>query len=191
MIKKDTSTIRRLELGGYHHFLFNFLINGKLTELENIRDNTVKNSIFFPISLYNYKGQLNTLEGIIFIRNIQNVLLLKIKDIIRKKSIYYWFHLFRRFISGSYFDNVFFVIIFFYFQMSECAFLKFGNLKVGDELVFLNGENKDEINKIGNGNYVKALKEMGMLEKYFKKSYPPRGIFLGNFGYQEKIMGSG
>lgn len=85
MIKKDTNTIRHLEIGGYHHFLFNYLINGKLAELKNIRDNTVKNSIFFPISLYNYKGQLNTFEGIILIRNIQNVLLFKIKDIIRKK----------------------------------------------------------------------------------------------------------
>jgi len=187
MIKKDTNTVRHLEIGGYHHFLFNYLIKGKLDELQNIRDNIVKKSIFFPISLYNYKGQLNTFEGIIFIRNIQNVLLSKIKAIIRKKSIYYWFHLFRRFIPGSYFNNVSPVTIFLYCQMAECAFLKFGNLKVGDELIFLNGESKDEINKIGNGNYVKALKEMGILEKIFQKSVPPRGIFLGNFGYQELI----
>jgi hypothetical protein len=71
--------------------------------------------------------------------------------------------------------------------MAECAFLKFGKLKAGDELIFLNGENKDEINKIGNGNYLKALKQMGMSEKIFQKSVPPRGLFLGNFGYQELI----
>jgi len=136
MIKKDTKTIDHLEIGGYHHFLFNYLINGKLDELKNIRNNTVKKSIFFPISLYNYKGILNTLEGIILIRNIQNVLLFKIKDIIRKKSIYYWFYLFRRFIPGSYFNNVSPVTIFLYSQIAECAFLKFGNLKVGDELVY-------------------------------------------------------
>lgn len=187
MIKKNTKSIKHLELGGYHHFLFNYLINGKLDELINIRDNFVKKSIFFPISFYNYKGHLNTFEGIVFIRNIQNVLLSKIKAIIGKKSIYYWFHLFRRFILGSYFNNVSPVTIFLYSQMAECAFLKFGNLKVGDELIFLNGENKDEINKIGNGNYVKALKKTGIPEKIFQKIFPPRGIFLGNFGYQELI----
>jgi len=187
MIKKDTKTIDHLEIGGYHHFLFNYLINGKLDELKNIRNNTVKKSIFFPISLYNYKGILNTLEGIILIRNIQNVLLFKIKDIIRKKSIYYWFYLFRRFIPGSYFNNVSPVTIFLYSQIAECAFLKFGNLKVGDELVYLNGKNKDEINKIGNGNYIKALKEMGLLEKTSQKILSPCGTFLGNFEYQELI----
>jgi hypothetical protein len=187
MIKKNTNNIKHLEIGGYHHYLFAYLINGKLDELKNIRETIVKKSIFFPISFYNYKGQLNTFEGIIFIRNLQNVLLSKIKAIIGGKSIYYWFHLFRRFVPGSFFNNVSPVTIFLYCQMAECAFLKFGKLKAGDELIFLNGENKDEINKIGNGNYLKALKQIGISEKIFQKSAPPRGIFLGNFGYLELI----
>jgi hypothetical protein len=85
MIKKNTNNIKHLEIGGYYHYLFTYLINGKLDELKNIRDTIVKKSIFFPISFYNYKGQLNTFEGIIFIRNLQNVLLSKIKAIIGGK----------------------------------------------------------------------------------------------------------
>ena len=182
MNKKDL-LINNLE---YHHFLLNYLINEKLEELIDIRESTVKKSIFFPIHLYNFKSPLNTLEGIILVKNIQSILLSKIKEIIGKKSIYYWFHLFRRFIPGSYFKNISPVTISLYSQMAECAFLKFGNLEIGDELVYLNGKDKNGINKIGNGKYIKALKEIG-LEKLLLKCPTPSGIYLGNFGYQELI----
>ena len=138
---------------------------------------------FFTNTFAHLSGTVN-LEAITFIEALQQRLEACMKKIISTKSIYYWFHLYRRIAPVATFDNESTQTVWLYRNILENAFLKYGKIETGNELIYSTGKRLVRVQDIANGLYAEALKHFGIDEKVENKC---NGIFLGSFGKKELL----
>lgn len=161
----------------YHTLLFAYLGKDILDTFDTKRDKIVSSIVNFYTDVFRYKSPMTKLDGLNFINEIQNRLETEIRSIISNKSVYYWLHLYRRIGPEASFGESK-TTLWLYRNMMECAFLKYGNLKCGKELIFSNKTKKISDQNIASGNYTKALKYY-LKDKY--ESHKNTGIYLGKF----------
>jgi hypothetical protein len=157
---------------------------GRKDELLRLREEPCKTIVESYLTLFKHKNPFTSFEGISIIKIIQARLENEIRNQVQEKGIYYWFHLYRRFAPGSNFEDESISTISLYRQMSECAFLKYGRLEPGDELIYPSDTGTVNMSQIAGGLFKKALTEFGMPVAY--EAAAP-GICLGNFDFNSLL----
>lgn len=164
----------------YHHLLFPYIYND-IGNIDKYRHKEAEEIVKFYTSVYEVKSPMSKLEGIKFINELQSRIEVEMKNIISKKGIYYWFHLYRRIgVERSFKESK--QTLWLYRNIMECAFLKYGKNTCGDELILVKKNSKQDIKKIASGLYFEAI-------EYFQIELSNKfnGIYLGNFNTKDLI----
>ena len=111
-----------------------------------------------------------------FLINLQGKIEGAMKSIIEKKSVYYWMHLYRRIGVSPSFNGESEVTLYLYRNILEMAFQKYGNSRIGDELILAIADNDKE--KIANGLLKKASEHFHVWSVVKEGC---EGFALGNF----------
>lgn len=138
---------------------------------------------FFTSTFAHNSGSTN-LEAIKFIEALQQRLETQMRKRISTKSIYYWFHLYRRIAPIASFEGESKQTVLLYRNILENAFQKYGKNNTNDELIFSKGRVPVNVQNIANGLYLEALKHYKIDKKFDNKFF---GVFLGNFGEKELL----
>lgn len=116
--------------------------------------------------------------------DILNLLLARVEqrmaEVVSRHHFYYWLHLYRRLAPENWLDGISPSSVRLAREILECAFLKYGNFEIGEDLIF-----GDEIHasKIMGGDFVKALEKHGGDPLSISNQRMPGGsrVFIGNF----------
>jgi len=179
--RKNENEIKSINLiFDYNHILFPFLFSKRWKELLELREELTRKIISSFLSNYQPFREFSYPEGVEIIKDLQEKIEREISRIVSSKSIYYWFHLYRRIAPGSNFPGESPSGISLYRRMMECAFLKYGKFKPGKELLFSDGTTN--VDQVASGNYKKALEALKL-----ECSVLPKGVYLGEFGFSNMV----
>ncbi|MGX6444064.1 hypothetical protein ACWM35_12685 [Neobacillus sp. K501] len=168
----------------YHLPLFMYLPKGQDKELsKNGRLRKGKKIVQSVTKKYFDKGPFKDEDALNIVTEIQDKLEAAMKEIISKKSIYYWFHLYRRIGPITSFNETR-QTLWLYRNIMEVAFLKHGKFEVSNELIWSTEDSPVPREKIASGNYLKAMERFEKDKSISVKNY---GIFLGEFGVKDFI----
>lgn len=168
----------------YHNVLFAYLSNEHKLDITSVRSHVTDRIVNFYTSFLQHKSGAVGLEAVKIIHALQDRLETQMKDTICTKSIYYWFHLYRRIAPVATFENESDNTVLLYRSILENAFVKYGNRKTNKELIFSTLKRKIDIKDIANGWYLEALKFFRIADKTPSKG---DGIYFGEFGDKEFI----
>lgn len=172
----------------YHNILFLYLTRteGSRKEIQKRRHKIAKRVVQRFINKYSSKGKFVGDDAIHLILELQQNLEKEMEKIISRKSIYYWFHLYRRIPPVASFVQESKQTVWLYRNILETAFLKYGRTSTGNELVFSTENNPVPIEKIASGNYLASLKSFSLdrISPEFDKNY---GVFLGEFDFNDLL----
>lgn len=169
-----------------YNILFAYFTEGKSEQTLKLSENHTRSIVNIYLSIYEHKSPMKGKNALNFVEIIQARLKKELEDIISKKGIYYWFHLYRRIPPFSVFRNDSKMTTLLYRNILETAFVKYGKLKCGNELLFIKKGDSFNIEELASGNFVKAY------DHYIHKKYVPNendmeGIFLGEFDYKDFV----
>lgn len=166
----------------YHLVLFPYMIKKYNMNIHIDRNKDTDDIVnFFTSTFAHLSGTVN-LEAIKFIEALQQRLEAQMQKIISTKSIYYWFHLYRRIAPVATFDNESKQTVWLYRNILENAFLKYGKAETGNDLIYSTDKRLVKVQDIASGLYAEALKNYRIEKKLENKN---TGIFLGSFGKKE------
>ena len=172
----------QISFGDYHWFLFRYFefkyySKNDFKRFKILRDKPVENIVKFHINSCNYKSPLTLLESFRFLKNLQTSIENKASEIISKKCIYYWVHLYRRISPGKIYGFESTTTLALYRNMVECCIRKYGKINCGLEIVFGNNNYDVSLEDIASGNYLKALNFFSLTNHTIDK----QGVYLGKF----------
>ena len=168
--------------GDYHWFLFRY-IEQKFYSAHNfelfklLRDKSTEDIVKFYIDSCKFKSPLTLLESLRFLNNLKISIENKASEIISKRCIYYWIHLYRRIGLGKIFGNESDTTLALYRNMVECCIQKFGRINCGLEIIYGNESYDIKAKDIASGNYLEALKFFSLTKHEINND----DIYLGNF----------
>ena len=166
----------------YQWFLFSYFgldFNSKdnFKNFEILRDSPTGHIVKFHISSCSYKSPLSLLESLRFLNNLKISIENKASELISKKCIYYWVHLYRRISPGKIFGAESDTTLALYRNMVECCIQKYGKINCGLEILYGNDHYEVSLKDIASGNYLKALKFFSFTNYEIDK----HGVYLGKF----------
>src|SRR5659263_695927 len=88
----------------YHIVLFPYMVEKYNMNIHNDRNTTADNIVAFFTKVFAQSSGSNSFEAIRFVEALQLKLEAEMQKIISTKSIYYWFHLYRRIAPQASFD---------------------------------------------------------------------------------------
>jgi len=166
----------------YHLVLFSYMIQKYKMDIHTDRNKETDNVVRFYTNTFAQLSGTIDLEAIKFIEALQQGLETHMNKIISSKSIYYWFHLYRRIAPVATFDSESKQTVWLYRNILENAFLKYGRTKTNNELISNTEKGSIKAQDIASGLYVEALIHYG-IDKKLENRF--NGIFLGRFGKKE------
>lgn len=185
LVGVDVNMGKELEVQiDYHQILFSYIVKKYDMDIYAERDIDTNNIVyFFTTTLKHFSGTVN-LDAIKFIELLQQRIEDQLKKIISTKSIYYWFHLYRRIPPVATFDNESRQTVWLYRNILENAFLKYGKFNVGNELIYNTKKRSVRVQDIASGLYSEALDNFDGGQKLKPKL---EGVYLGKFGKKEMV----
>lgn len=113
----------------YHLFLFSYIIKKYNLNINDIRNKVTDNIVCFYTNTFAHNFGAVNLEAIKFVEALQQRLETEMKKTISTKSVYYWFHLYRRIAPVASFEGESKQTVWLYRNILESAFLKYGKNK--------------------------------------------------------------
>ncbi len=168
----------------YHNVLFSYMGLSLRRNLKKNRDRPANLIIGRFIGKYDDSESLEFDDAVNAIRDIQNMIEDKMCQMISRKGIYYWFHLYRRIAPKETFGEDPQTLIL-YRNILECAFLKYGKINCGNEIVMSKPGHLINSSEIASGHFKKALINTGANKKMFDEK--KEGIFLGKYDYNDAL----
>lgn len=170
----------------YYHILFNYIINKSNTNFDKERF-AISHEIVFN-HILSFTSDTFRGKRIDFFGELQKKIELEMEKIISKKSIYYWFYLYRRIGIEKSFGGESYQTLHYYRNILETAFQKYGKRIIGEELVFLEEKSFDEcVNLIANGLFAEALRFYEIdIKDYVDEKLVTKSAF-GKFGKNELL----
>ena len=178
MIKKPLDSFSE----DYHWRLFRYIeskfyLKDNFERFKFLRDRLTGDIVKFHINSCNYKSPLTFKKSLRFLKNLQLSIEIKTSEIISKKCIYYWIHLYRRISPGKIYGDESNTTLALYRNMVECCVQKFGRINCGLEILYGNEKYEVDLKDIASGNYIDALKSFSLTNYEINK----QGIYLGKF----------
>ena len=152
-------------------------------DIHNERNKVTDQIVHFYLSTFAHLSGSSGSKAIDFVYRLQHRLETEMRKIISTKSIYYWFHIYRRIAPIASFENESDQTVSLYRNIMETAFLKYGKTETNEELVYNTEKRKVQVEDIASGLYIEAIKEFKL--NLFTNHFP--GIFLGQFGKAELL----
>jgi len=168
----------------YHWFLFRYFeikyySKNDFKIFKFLRDRPTEKIVKFHIESSRYESPLTLLQALRFLKNLQRSLENKASEIISKRCIYYWLHLYRRIGVGKIFGYESTTTLALYRNMTECCVQKYGKINCGLEIIFGNKNYDIDEKDIASGNYIAALEYFFKSES--KSGISEKGVYLGKF----------
>lgn len=158
---------------GYYHLVFSRYFQQLGDKVDELRDITAKSAVRTFLSILNPPRAFSNLESIDILLSLKKALEDRIAAIVSKHSIYYWIHLYRRLAPENTFGHESLVSVRLYRETMETAFVKYGRLEIGNDLVM--GTNVDP-QEVMSGEVRRIEEELGI-----KSVEPYAGIFIKDF----------
>ena len=152
--------------------------------INGIRNRETDDIVCFFTKIFAHNSGAVNCEAIKFIEALQQRLESQMQRIISTKSIYYWFHLYRRIAPIASFEGESKQTVWLYRNILENAFQKYGKNNTINELIFSTESRQVKVQDIANGLYIEALKHYRVDKGLDNEFY---GVFLGNFGRKELL----
>ena len=168
----------------YHLILFSYMIKKYNMNINDIRNKETDDIVYFFTNTFAHNSGAANLEAIKFIEALQQRLETQMQKIISTKSVYYWFHLYRRIAPIASFEGESKQTVWLYRNILENAFQKYGKNNTANELIFSTEKRLVKVKDIANGLYIEALKHYRIDKRLHNEFY---GIFLGDFGKKELL----
>jgi hypothetical protein len=121
----------------YHIVLFPYMVEKYNLNIHDDRNKIADNIIAFFTKVFAQSSGANSFEAIRFVEALQRRLEIEMQKILSTKSIYYWFHLYRRIAPKASFEDESKQTVWLYRNILENAFLKYGKKSTCDELVLI------------------------------------------------------
>jgi len=166
----------------YHLLLFQYMVRKYEMNIHDDRNKETDEIVNFLTNTFSHISGAINLEAIKFIEIMQQRLEQQMKNKISTKSIFYWFHLYRRIAPIASFDNESKQTVQLYRNILESAFLKYGRTQIGDEIIYSTKKRTVKLQDIASGLHAEAISIQG-----FKTKYLFQGFFLGKFGEKDLL----
>jgi hypothetical protein len=158
---------------GYYHWVFSRYFQQLGDKVDELRDVQAKSAVRTFLSILNPPCEFSNLESIDILLSLKKALEDRIAAIVSKHSIYYWIHLYRRLAPENTFRHESLVSVSLYRETMETAFVKYGRLEIGNDLVM--GTNLDP-QEVMSGEVRRIQEELGI-----KSMGVYTGIFIKEF----------
>ena len=164
---------------GYYHFIFLSYFRQLGDRYNEVRDTLTMSMVMPFLSILNPPREFLNYESIGILETLKKALEDRIAAIVSKHSIYYWMHLYRRLSPENTFGHQSLVSVGLYRDTMETAFVKYGRLEIGDDLVM--GDTVDP-QEIMSGE-AKRIQE----EEFGIEFHVGPGIYIKDFSYGDFV----
>jgi len=158
---------------GYYHWVFSRYFQQLGDRVYELRDVPTKSAVRTFLSILNPPREFSNLKSIDILLSLEKALEDRIAAIVSKHSIYYWIHLYRRLAPENTFRHESLVSVRLYRETMETAFVKYGRLDIGNDLVM--GTNLDP-QQVMSGEVKRIQEELGI-----KATGSYSGIYIKEF----------